>query len=504
MGVGNPIRPARLGAAALLLAGPTALAFFSGGFFDEARLWAALIALLLLAGVALVATPPLPRRLAARVALGGLSLLTLLAGLSAFWAPSKGPALDDAQRLLLYLAATIAATAVLRPRALVRAVEPALAFGLLVVIGYGLSGRCLPGIVHMTHGATSANRLDQPLTYWNAEGALAAMGLTLCARLAGDSARGAATRMAAAAAIGPLAAGLYLTFSRGALAAVAVGVVSLAFLASDRSQIRALALGGAIGAVALLAAALLPGVRTVEGGLQTREAGGLELLGVLHALAAVAALVQRRVVRAERGEGVELGQRPIPRRAVVAGAVLVLAAGGAGFALASGEKGAPTKGATARRFQSIESNRYAYWGVAFRTFADHPLAGSGSGSFRFEWLRHRDIAEPVHDAHSLYFETAAELGLAGLLALTLFLGGVVACALAVRRREPSLAVGLPSLIGVWALACALDWHWEMPAVTLPALLAAGALLGTADAAAPKAAGTPAEGDRPTPEPVAAS
>ena len=31
----------RAAAAALLLAGPCALAFFSGGFFDEARLWAA-------------------------------------------------------------------------------------------------------------------------------------------------------------------------------------------------------------------------------------------------------------------------------------------------------------------------------------------------------------------------------------------------------------------------------------------------------------------------------
>ena len=83
--------------------------------------------------------------------------------------------------------------------------------------------------------------------------------------------------------------------------------------------------------------------------------------------------------------------------------------------------------------------------------------------------------------HSLYFETAAELGLAGLLGLGLFLGGVAAAALAVIRRDRLLAPGLPALIGVWALACALYWHWEMPGVTLPALVAAGTLLARADA-----------------------
>ena len=34
---------------------------------------------------------------------------------------------------------------------------------------------------------SAAGRLDQPLTYWNATGALAALGLVLCARVAGDA-----------------------------------------------------------------------------------------------------------------------------------------------------------------------------------------------------------------------------------------------------------------------------------------------------------------------------
>jgi len=479
--VTTSLHPARLGGAALLLAGPTVLAFFSGGYFDQPRLWAALIALLLVAAVAVVAKPPLPRLRRGRAALAGLALLALLTGLSAFWAPSAGPALDDAQRVLLYLATTIAAAAVLRPRPLARAVEPALALGALVVMGYGLSGRLLPGIVHLSHSASSAARLDQPLTYWNADGVLAAMGMTLCARLAGDPTRSLRMRMGAAAAVGPLAAALYLTFSRGALAGLAAGIVLLALLAPDRPQARALALGAAVGGLAMVAAAALPGVRQVDGALHTREGGGLLLLIALILLVGVAAPAQAWMARGELQGRLGLGPLAAGRARLVALALVVLVAGAAAFGVASAEEGPPATGATAQRFRSVQSSRYSYWGVAFGTFADNPLIGSGSGSFRFEWLRRRDIDEPARDAHSLYFETLAELGLAGALALGLYLGGLLACVPDVRRRDPLMVPGLAALLGVWALACTLDWHWEMPAVTLLAIIAAGTLVARADA-----------------------
>ena len=489
MRVTSSLHPARLAAAAILLAGPTAIAFFSGGYFDEARLWACLVALLLVVAVAAVAHPPLPRSRAPRVALAGLALLALLAGLSAFWAPSRGPALDDSQRLLLYAATLVAGTAVMRPRLLARAVEPALALGVLVVIGYGLSGRLLPGIVHMTHGFASQGRLDQPLTYWNAEGALAAMGLTLGARLAGDGSRPLGVRTAAAAAVAPLASALYLSFSRGGLAGIAAGVVLLALLSPNRAQARALGLCVTVGGLAMAATALLPEVREIVGHTHSRELQGLGLLAILIALIVAAAIVQAWACGAER-DG-RLSSRPLSltRRTVAVAVIAVLVAGGVAFGLASGEKGPQARGATARRLGSIQSSRYSYWRVAFKTFAHHPIAGSGSGSFRFEWLRERDIAEPVRDAHSLYFETAAELGLLGLIALGMFLGGVAASALVVRARDPLLSPGLTALLGVWALMCALDWHWEMPAVTLPALVAASTLLARADsyAEAPVAA-----------------
>ena len=76
---------------------------------------------------------------------------------------------------------------------------------------YGLSERLLPGVLHFQRSLGAAGRLEQPLTYWNAMGALAAMGMVLCARLAGDATRAVALRTAAVVAAAPLRTGFYLT-----------------------------------------------------------------------------------------------------------------------------------------------------------------------------------------------------------------------------------------------------------------------------------------------------
>jgi O-antigen ligase len=103
-----------------------------------------------------------------------------------------------------------------------------------------------------------------------------------------------------------------------------------------------------------------------------------------------------------------------------------------------------------------------------RTFAHHPVAGVGAGGFAVEWLRERDIAETVRDAHSLYIETAAELGLVGLAALALLVaGGIRTTAVALRRGETAAAA---AALATWALHAALDWDWEMPALTLVAVV----------------------------------
>src|SRR6202035_3073240 len=126
-----------------------------------------------------------------------------------------------------------------KPREVFSLAEPAMAAAALIVIGYGLSERLLPGVLKFAHSLSAQGRLEQPLTYWNAMGEVAALGFVLCAALAGDASRSARLRAAAAAAAARLGRGLYVTFSRGALFACAAGLVALVVLVPRREQLRA-------------------------------------------------------------------------------------------------------------------------------------------------------------------------------------------------------------------------------------------------------------------------
>ena len=465
---------------AVLLAGPAVLAFFQGGYFPEPRLWAGLAACALLVAAAVVSRRPLPRALPGRLALGGLALLVLWTALSITWAPVSTYAVADADRLLLYLAGFAAAFAALDTRAAVRALEPGIALGAFAAVAYGLSERVLPGIFHIPHDASAFGRLSRPLTYWNAMGTLAALGIVLAARVAGDRTRPLWMRAGAAGISVPLALGLYVTFSRGALAGVAVGLALIAVLARDRSQMRALALLVPAGVVAAAVGGVLDGVRALDGSLGTREREGAVMLAVLVVLSAGAVLGQVWLSRRERPGEAPFKPLGATGRRVVA-AVLVVGVLGV-FALAAGLSEPPRgpQRATAARLVSTQSARADYWAVALRAFGHHPLRGTGSGGFAVEWLRERTIASSVRDAHSLYVETAAELGLVGLLALALFLGGWAWGAVQAYARDPALAAGLIAGSAVWVLHAGLDWLWEMPAVTLPVLLLAAGLLRLAE------------------------
>jgi O-Antigen ligase len=470
--------------AAVLISGPTAIAFFSGGFFDRPRLVAGIGAWALVIVAVALAPRPLPAGAPGRVALAGLSLLTAWTALSLIWAPLGGRAQDDLQRLLLYLGFFTAALTLLRGIGVRRWLEPGVVLGALTVVGYGLAERLLPGLLEFDRSRTASGKLEQPLTYWNAEGAVAAVGLLLAVRIAGDPERPNSLRAAAAAAGVPLGLGVYLTFSRGALAAVAAGMVLLLALAPKAGpQLRgALAVVGAA-ALAALVSSRLPAVESLRSGATGDAGEGLAMLGVLVLLAAAAATL---VVR-EPERRVRAPRLPVSRPAVVLGlSVVVLLVVAIGAAALEGEPQgvSPRETTSAKRFGSIDSNRYRYWEVAADSWADHPLIGLGSGGFLVEWRKQRERVDESADAHSLYIETAAELGLIGLGALALFLGGVVAAALRLYRRDPAAATGLAAGLAAWAVHSGLDWNWEMPAVALQALLLAGAVVAWSEAGEP--------------------
>jgi len=469
-----------------LLLGPGVLACFSAGYFDTARLRAGVLAWLLLAVAAAVLPQPLPRSGPGRIALAGLAALTALTGLSLLWAPLAGPASDDLQRQLVYLPALAAGIAVLRAPAAARLTEPLLLLGIAGATLYGLSERLLEGLVELEPILSAGDRLAYPLTYWNGTGAFAALGLILAAGIAGDEARPRALRVAAAAAGPLLALAIYLTFSRGALGALAAGLGLLVVLRPTAAQLRAPVVMAATGALAAVATLALPGV-TEAGGGSTGD--GLAMLALLTALSAAAGAL---APSAGARSGATGGARPDPSRALphlrsVALAVLalVLVATVAAVLQTERDGGRDAPEATASRLASVQSNRYEYWRVAVRAFAEHPAAGEGAGAFRTVWLRERPFRESVRDAHSLYLETAAELGLAGLACLALLFGGVAAAA---RRTGPAAATPIAAL-AAFALHAGLDWDWELPALTLVAIVLAARLLAAAEppAAAPRAA-----------------
>jgi hypothetical protein len=459
-----------------LLLLPLVLAFFSGAFFDGARIVAAICAWALLA-LAALAVPglPLPGARSARAALLALAGFAAWTWIAGSWSSSPAGADQELELALLYLPALAAGALAWSDRRAARMVEPALAAGALVVIGYGLSGRLLPDVVHLHATARAGGRLEQPLTYWNATGAVAAIGLVLCARLAGDVTRPRALRIAAAAAAAPLGMGAYLSFSRGAIACLLAGLAALVAFERTRPQLRAVAVALGAGALAGAAAAPFGAVRALHAGSATAQ--GLGVLALLALVAAGAAVLQ---ARAEERPA-PLGLRAAPVVAVVVALAVIPYA-----AVILAERGGPSRdaafGATNARLSDVGSHRLSYWRVAVDVAADHPVAGAGPGAFAVEWLRRRTIDERVRNTHSLELQTLADLGLVGLALLA---GVLAACVLAARRvlrADRALAAGPAAAALTWALHAGLDWDWEMPAVTLVAVALAGLLLARAGAA----------------------
>jgi hypothetical protein len=466
------------GARLVLLAGPAVLAFFSGGYFDSPRVWAGLIAWALVALAALLWMNVVPRRPGARIALVGLGLLAAWTLISFTWAPIAGSAYHAGQRVVLYAGVLLAASILFRERGALALVEPALVAGALVVVGYGLSERLLPGLLHFHQSFTAQGRLEQPLTYWNGMGEVAALGFVLSARIVGDSARPRALRMAAAAACAPLGMGLYISFSRGALFACAAGLIALLVLVPRREQLLALALSVGAGALAAVASSPFRGVTALTGAETTRETQGLVALVLLVAIAGAAAMIGWRL--ASRGPAGELN---LPRLAPQIAIGLICA--GFALAVAVGAKESSSRQLTpgATRLVTLQSNRYAYWRVAIRAFGDEPLRGVGAGGWAVYWLRYRTFAESAQDAHSLPLQTMAELGLVGLGLLVAFLGGVAVAARDAYRVDRAVAAGPIAGFVVWVSHAPLDWDWQLPAVTLFALVLAGALLALGEAEA---------------------
>jgi hypothetical protein len=491
----QPIAPDLAGrvAAASLAAAPALLGFLAvgglaannGGYFPTVWGWGAL-ALFSVAAIALVVN--------STASLGRLELL-FLAGLVAFagwiaasvaWSGTPNTVLE-VERSLVYLAGTLAVLFVVRRRAV-----PHLLGGVLTAIvlasAYGLATRLLPDRIGV-FDSTAGSRLAEPLGYWNALGILAAMGSLLALGFAAR-ARTPAVRALAAAAPVVLVPTLYFTFGRGPWIAFGVGIAAAVALDPRRLQLTTVLLLLAPGP----ALAVWLGSRSQALTRQQLEVShaavrdGHRVALVILVLAALTAVALVALAYAERRIGTGMvvhrvyGLALVLALAAVLGGIFVHYGGPATIAKRGYDAfkappvgiSQPGANLNKRLFNLSGNGRYDLWRIAWRDYEDHPLLGSGAGTFERYWLQHRPFEGKARDAHSLYFETLAELGPLGLALLLAALA--VPFGAAVRARRHPL---VPAAFGGYAAFVAhagVDWDWEMTAVTLTGLFCGAALL----------------------------
>jgi hypothetical protein len=499
-----------VGLVALMLLAPAAIVYLSfnaGGFFPSAPGFAAIVfALALILRTTLAARPfeGFSRTLA--VPLTALVLFGAWQLASTLWSHTTALGLDAYDRTLLYVLAFALFGSLRYTPERLRWLIRALVAGIAAVCLIGLVSRVLP---HTWPTASSffANRLNYPLTYWNAEGMLAMMALILGFHLSADRAEHWSVRVIAAALLPGVAATLLLTFSRGALGVTIVGLLAYCLLTRLSTLPTALLAFAPPTAIALRsawdatllastkptsAAAVLEGhhVAVVVGACML---GAGLLRGAL--LFADRAIAEMPLVRAPPPRAVRAG---VGATAAVIVVALALVFGAFGLAhreydkFVHGTTEAHTTQTRERLSNVTNDGRLPLWKAAVRIYDTQKLHGTGAGTYQLYYPRYRTERLYVVDTHSLYLQSLAELGIVGfVLILVVVLGILVGLAARIRGPGRALYAALFATTLASAIHQAVDWDWQMPAITLGVFMLAGLALARPADGRPGRFGLPA-------------
>ena len=464
--------------AAAVAAIVTAANASQGAYFSQSWGWVALAFLMPTTVLLILDRVWVPGRLRSTyvVLVGALAAWI---GISAIWSLSVGATARELERMLVYVSVAFAVAFVLR-RGDGPGIVGGATVGIALVTAYGLVTRLFPDRFDAGVDRFNATRLAEPLGYWNAFGLLAALGAILAIGIV-VHARPQPFAVASGALLPLFVVALYLTFSRGSWAALFFGLAVSVALDPRRLtfvwSLVALAPASIVGVVvasrqhALTADTRVPAIDVARDG--HRLAAVVALLVVASGvLAWIARLVAARVPAphgVRRGGAVML----VGLTAGLVGAILVIL-GGPASAISEVRarfEAAPT--ATGpdlndRLFSISGNGRGETIRVAWDMATARPLEGSGAGTFEYVWYERRPSSQVVRDAHSLYVETFAELGLVGLALLLAALavplaGGIMG------RRTRFVAPACGAYVA-WLAASGLDWHWEMVGLTATALL----------------------------------
>jgi hypothetical protein len=479
-------------AVTVAVAGAAFLVAFRGGSYGVAQ-WSALsvlswwlIALLAASGTFRLRAVPA----AARFAVGSLLGLATWSIVSIAWTDDPGAAYEAAARVILY-AGVVLLVATLGVRLDLRRWCNGLAIAGVAVALVAFLSRVSPGTFHgsalvATFLPRAQSRLSYPLNYWNALGVFVALAVPLLLRVAVES-RSSLLRGAAVVPLPLIAVVLFLASSRGAMAVAVMAVVGFVAFAKERWRaVSAIAFGVA---ASTLVVHLVQRHPLLTAGPFTSPAAVSEVrrlmveLVVFGLLGGVAhAAVSRLLTRVQ-----------VPRW-VSATAVVVAALVTVAFIVqvhpirrlhqfqtpASQLTGDASVSGHLASFTG--SGRWQLWTEAVNEFRAHPVLGGGAGSYEAWWLQRSTLVAYVRDAHSIYLETLAELGILGLLALTApFFAALFVAARGLRRgsddRTPIAA--LTAALIAFAVAAGIDWIWKVPGVALAGCVLLGLLCGRA-------------------------
>jgi O-antigen ligase len=467
------------------------LALAGGGFDVSDRhiaglaVWGVVVALLVFgAGSAVKLERPLYWA-------GGLIVcLSLLCAISSLWSGSVELSVIEADRVAVYLGFFVAAFLIAQTDERRQRFAEGLAIAVALVAVLGLASRLLPHVFDVGSSLGSGPRLNYPLGYWNANGALLGIGVALLL-WSSRRAASAALRWLSAAAIPISLLALYLTYSRGGLLALVVACACLIALSRDRLWLLATLAIGILGALpAMLAVQARQALADNLGNAEAVDQGVTVLLillaGIALSLLLVAALrweERREGALSERAVAISRNPRVLQGIALT-GALLAIVA-----AIAVGGRAWDRFSSPDIQFPSNPQShftdlggagRHDFYAAAVDAFGEAPVLGHGAGTYQFSWEQLRTIELPVHDAHSLYLEAFAELGAVGGLLVLGLVGWLLWCAFAAWRNaaEPQREryAALLAAMLAFAVSAGFDWFWEIPALGAVFFLAAGVVV----------------------------
>ncbi|HWM62361.1 MAG TPA: O-antigen ligase family protein [Solirubrobacterales bacterium] len=449
----------------------------------------------LLAGVLIGAFPRRGLGVLAWSALGLLAAFVAWTALSLGWTESFERTSADLARVAVYLG-VFALVLFTHDREAAPRLVGAVAAGIVFVAGLALLSRLHPDWFPAADQTArflepGQERLSYPLHYWNAVGALIAIGLPLVLQVA-TCARSIVLRALAAAALPALGLTLFLTLSRSGIAAAFVALAIFLVFTSDRlPKLLTLLVGAAGGAVLVVAASQRDAFQ--EGLLNaTAHQQGDEMVAIVLAVCLLAGAIQAGIAIA-----LSNGMRPSWTRVsrsqsfaavgagVVVGLIAIAALNAPGHVsdawgeFKDGDGEGPGSGA-GRLNSAAGQARYQFWSSAVRENASEPFIGTGSGTFEFWWTRDGDVDEIVRDTHSLYLQTLGELGIVGAALLAAFLlvvlvGGGREILRSDARARAALAAALAGCTA-FCLTAAFDWMWQIPVLSVALLFLAGILV----------------------------